>query len=108
MKNIFLDEAGRMKDDKGNIINLKPKAVSVLKVNINRQKEERVKAMLRHQKGTSMASKVLPQKRKKHLDMKLLRIIRIVCIAISTSLLLSPIITHNTVPILKLSTKWEF
>lgn len=57
MKNIFLDEAGRMKDDKGNIINLKPKAVSVLKVNINRQKEERVKAMLRHQKGTSMASK---------------------------------------------------
>lgn len=74
-----------MKDEKGNAINLKPKAVSILKVNINRQKEERVKAMLRHQKGTSMSS----VKERKFFDHNLLtislvyinymRILKIIC-----------------------------
>eukprot|EP01016_Furgasonia_blochmanni_P035855 TRINITY_DN4017_c0_g1_i4.p1 TRINITY_DN4017_c0_g1~~TRINITY_DN4017_c0_g1_i4.p1 ORF type:complete len:570 (-),score=144.49 TRINITY_DN4017_c0_g1_i4:201-1910(-) len=54
-KQVIQDDTGRLRDEKGNIINIKPTAVSSLKININRAKEQRVKEMLKYQRTTAVA-----------------------------------------------------
>jgi len=53
-KEVYQDETGRIRDEKGNVINLK--STSSLKININKQKEERVKELLKFQRTTAMTA----------------------------------------------------
>merc|ERR1719356_2222506 len=45
-RKLILDEFGRELDDDGNVVPMKPQVVSTLKVNINREKEARLKKIL--------------------------------------------------------------
>uniref|UniRef100_A0A7S2AHT6 Uncharacterized protein n=1 Tax=Alexandrium andersonii TaxID=327968 RepID=A0A7S2AHT6_9DINO len=45
-RKLILDEFGRELDEEGNVVPMKPTAVSTLKVNINREKEARLKKIL--------------------------------------------------------------
>merc|ERR1711948_91642 len=45
-RKLFLDEFGRELDEEGNVVPMKPQVVSTLKVNINREKEARLKKIL--------------------------------------------------------------
>ncbi len=56
-KEIIQDELGRIRDEKGNIINLKHSNTSSLKVNQNIAKEERVKDLLKFQKTSHSGSR---------------------------------------------------
>jgi len=53
-KEVTQDESGRLIDEKGNVINLNPIKASSLKVNINKNKEQRVKDLLKLQRSTGM------------------------------------------------------
>merc|ERR1712008_80277 len=45
-RKLILDEFGRELDEEGNVVPMKPQVVSTLKVNINREKEARLKKIL--------------------------------------------------------------
>merc|ERR1719416_124592 len=45
-RKLILDEFGRELDEEGNVVPMKPQVVSTLKVNINREKEARMKKIL--------------------------------------------------------------
>merc|ERR1712125_317375 len=45
-RKLILDEFGRELDEDGNVVPMKPQVVSTLKVNINREKEARLKKIL--------------------------------------------------------------
>merc|ERR1719484_514071 len=45
-RKLILDEFGRELDDDGNVLPMKPQVVSTLKVNINREKETKMKKTL--------------------------------------------------------------
>merc|ERR1712238_472620 len=45
-RKLILDEFGRELDEEGNVVPMKPQVVSTLKVNINREKESRLKKIL--------------------------------------------------------------
>merc|ERR1719375_2017249 len=45
-RKLILDEFGRELDEEGNVVPMKPQVVSTLKVNINREKEMRLKKIL--------------------------------------------------------------
>merc|ERR1719409_1838426 len=45
-RKLILDEFGRELDEEGNVVPMKPQVVSTLKVNINREKEMRLKKVL--------------------------------------------------------------
>merc|ERR1712100_848869 len=45
-RKLILDEFGRELDEEGNVVPIRPQVVSTLKVNINREKEERMKKIL--------------------------------------------------------------
>merc|ERR1711972_687925 len=45
-RKLILDEFGRELDDEGNVVPMRPQVVSTLKVNINREKEARMKKIL--------------------------------------------------------------
>merc|ERR1712056_98027 len=45
-RKLILDEFGRELDEEGNVVPMRPQVVSTLKVNINREKEARMKKIL--------------------------------------------------------------
>merc|ERR1712187_1052930 len=45
-RKLILDEFGRELDEEGNVVPMRPQVVSTLKVNINREKEARLKKIL--------------------------------------------------------------
>merc|ERR1712228_546826 len=45
-RKLILDEFGRELDEEGNVVPMRPQTVSTLKVNINREKEARLKKIL--------------------------------------------------------------
>eukprot|EP00929_Paragymnodinium_shiwhaense_P103108 TRINITY_DN663_c0_g1_i1.p1 TRINITY_DN663_c0_g1~~TRINITY_DN663_c0_g1_i1.p1 ORF type:complete len:584 (-),score=192.17 TRINITY_DN663_c0_g1_i1:58-1809(-) len=51
-RKLILDEFGRELDEEGNVVPMKPQVVSTLKVNINREKEARMKKILGVKGGT--------------------------------------------------------
>lgn len=59
---LLMDEFGRVVDEKGNIIQIKPEAKSTLKININKEKEQRVKELLITQKIDSSQSSLISSK----------------------------------------------
>jgi U4/U6 small nuclear ribonucleoprotein PRP3 len=59
---LLMDEFGRVVDEKGNIIQIKPETKSTLKININKEKEQRVKELLKTQKIDSSQSSLISSK----------------------------------------------
>merc|ERR1711862_322259 len=56
-RKLILDEFGRELDEEGNVVPMRPQVVSTLKVNINREKEARMKKILGlKQEGSSEKS----------------------------------------------------
>merc|ERR1712187_1019101 len=51
-RKLILDEFGRELDEEGNVVPMKSQVVSTLKVNINREKEQRLKKILGLKKDT--------------------------------------------------------
>merc|ERR1719316_2323973 len=45
-RKLILDEFGRELDEEGNVVPMRPQVVSTLKVNINREKEQRLKRIM--------------------------------------------------------------
>jgi len=56
-RKLILDEFGRELDEEGNVVPMKPQVVSTLKVNINREKEARLKKILGLKKDGSGGEK---------------------------------------------------
>merc|ERR1711924_300485 len=56
-RKLILDEFGRELDEEGNVVPMRPQVVSTLKVNINREKEARMKKILGLKKEDSDGSK---------------------------------------------------
>merc|ERR1711862_434687 len=56
-RKLILDEFGRELDEDGNVVPMKPQVVSTLKVNINREKESRLKKILGAKKDGSTGEK---------------------------------------------------
>merc|ERR1712151_1469141 len=56
-RKLILDEFGRELDEEGNVVPMKPQVVSTLKVNINREKESRLKKILGAKKDGSQGEK---------------------------------------------------
>merc|ERR1712113_87808 len=60
-RKLILDEFGRELDEEGNVVPMRPQVVSTLKVNINREKEARMKKILGLKKeGSSENSYIDP------------------------------------------------
>jgi U4/U6 small nuclear ribonucleoprotein PRP3 len=57
-KRVTADEAGRVRDEKGNILNLNAKNVPTSLINKTKQKEERLKEIMRQQKTVTKNSKI--------------------------------------------------
>merc|ERR1719453_3054466 len=55
-RKLILDEFGRELDEEGNVVPMRPQTVSTLKVNINREKEARLKKILGLKKEPTTAS----------------------------------------------------
>jgi len=54
----LMDEQGRIIDEKGNIVQIKPHSMSTLKININKEKEKKVKELLKIQKIDQTQAKI--------------------------------------------------
>merc|ERR1740138_1211289 len=59
-RKLILDEFGRELDEEGNVVPMKPQVVSTLKVNINREKEQRLKKILGTKEGGGETSNYDP------------------------------------------------
>merc|ERR1719420_2267449 len=53
-RKLILDEFGRELDEEGNVVPMRPQMVSTLKVNINREKEQRLKRIMGLKTGDDM------------------------------------------------------
>ena len=54
----LMDDQGRIMDEKGNIVQIKPQNISTLKININKDKEKKVKELLKIQKIDQTNAKI--------------------------------------------------